>query len=349
MEEELWKPIESFENYEVSTLGRVKNTKTDRMMKLNSKGGYLCISLVNTFRQKTFKVHRLVALAFIPNTENKTDVNHMDKNKHNNNISNLEWNTRAENNLHGKLNVIITTNKNKPINRIDKNTNEILEKYNSIELAAEWVLSLRLTKTAHNGRNAIGNVITGLSNSAYGFSWELENTNQSLENEIWKQVIIENINNNEKQYFVSNLGRFKNSSGIIMDNYKVNENGYIRVFIYNKTYTLHRLIAFAFLENLENKEQVNHIDGNKLNNCLSNLEWVTNQENQLHKFKIGLGNNYTRRITQYDLEMNKIQDFNSIVEASKTLNIGKSNIGGVLTNNRKTAGGFIFKYLEQSN
>jgi len=44
--------------------------------------------------------------------------------------------------------------------------------------------------------------------------------------------------------------------------------------------------------------------------------------------------------------MNKIKDFNSIVEASKTLNIGKSNIKGVLTNYRKTAGGFIFKYLE---
>ena len=346
MEEELWKPIESFENYEVSTLGRVKNTTTDKILKLNSKCGYLCISLVNSSGKKAFKSHRLVALAFIPNPENKSDVNHMDKNKHNNNISNLEWNTRAENNLHGKLNVIITTNKNKPINRIDKNSNELLEKYNSIELAAEWCLSLGLTKTTHNGRNAIGNVITGLSNTAYGFRWELANTNQTLRDEIWKQVIIENIINNEKQYFVSSLGRFKNSSGIIMDNYKVNENGYIRVFIYNKTYTLHRLIAFAFLENSQNKEQVNHIDGNKLNNCLRNLEWVTNQENQLHKFKIGLGNNYTRKITQYDLEMNKIKDFNSIVEASKTLNIGKSNIRGVLTNYRKTAGGFIFKYLE---
>lgn len=349
MEEELWKSIENYENYHVSTLGRVKNTTTDKILKLNSKGGYLDISLVNSLGQKTFKVHRLVALAFIPNPENKTDVNHMDKNKHNNNILNLEWNTRAENNLHGKLNVIIKTNRNKSINRLDKNTNKLLEKYNSIELAAEWVLSLGLTKTVHNGRNSIGNVITGVSKTAYGFRWELENTNQSLENEIWKQVIIENIINNDKEYFVSNLGRFKNSSGIIMDNYKVNENGYIRVFIYNKTYALHRLIALAFISNLENKEHVNHIDGIKLNNCVSNLEWVTNQENQLHKFKIGLGNNYTRKITQYDLEMNKIKDFNSIVEASKTLNIGKSNIRGVLTNNRKTAGGFIFKYLEQSN
>jgi hypothetical protein len=344
--EEIWKPIENYENYHISNLGRVKNINTNKIMKLNSKGGYLGVSLVNDLNRKNFKIHRLVALAFIPNPENKSDVNHIDKNKHNNNISNLEWNTRAENNRHGKLNVIITTNKNKPINRIDKNTNELLEKYVSIETAAEWVLSLGLTKNAHNGRNSIGNVITGLSKTAYGFRWELENANKSLENETWKQVIIENVINNDKQYFVSNLGRFKNNSGIIMDNYKVNENGYIRVFIYNKTYALHRLIAFAFLENKENKEQVNHIDGNKLNNCVSNLEWVTNQENQIHKFKIGLGNNYTRKIAQYDLEMNKIKDFNSIVEASKTLNIGKSNIKGVLTNYRKTAGGFIFKYLE---
>ena len=265
----------------------------------------------------------------------------------NNNISNLEWNTRSENVIHSKLNVIITTNKNKSINRINKITNEILEKYNSIELAAEWVFNNNLTKTTHNGRNSIGNVVTGLSKTAYGFKWELENTNQSLQDEIWKQVIIENINNNDdKEYFVSNLGRFKNSSGIIMDNYKVNENGYIRVFIYNNARYLHRLIALTFLTNLENKEQVNHIDGNKLNNCVSNLECVTNQENQIHKFKIGLGNNFTRKITQYDLEMNKISDFNSIVEASKFLNISSSNIKSVLYNKQNTSKGIIFKYLE---
>jgi hypothetical protein len=131
-----------------------------------------------------------------------------------------------------------------------------------------------------------------------------------------------------------------------MDNYKVNDNGYIRVYIYNKTFALHRLIALAFIENTENKEQVNHIDGNKLNNSVENLEWVSNQENQIHKFKIGLGNNFTRKITQFDLEMNKIKDFNSIAEASKELNIGKSSIGGVLKEKQKSSKGFIFKYLD---
>jgi hypothetical protein len=76
------------------------------------------------------------------------------------------------------------------------------------------------------------------------------------------------------------------------------------------------------------------------------LEWVTNQENQIHKFKTGLGNNFTRKIGQYDLQDNLIKEFGSIAGAAKELNIGKGNIRGVLTNYRKTAGGFIFKYLD---
>jgi hypothetical protein len=121
------------------------------------------------------------------------------------------------------------------------------------------------------------------------------------------------------------------------------------IFIYNRTYALHRLIALAFIENPQNKEQVNHIDGNKINNRVDNLEWVTNSENQLHKFHIGLGNNFSRKIKQYDLEWNFIKEFNSIVIASKELNIGKTNILGVLKLRRKTAGGFIWKYSEDEN
>ena len=343
---EEWRQISDFPNYSVSSFGNVMNVKTNKMLRLCNKGGYYNISLTNENSYKTFKVHRLVAGAFIENIENKPEVNHKDKNKLNNNIVNLEWMTRHENNIHRCQGLKITNNKNKQILRLNKDDNEILEKYNSIEEAGIWAFNNEYTKTIHNGRNAIGNCLNRLSKLAYKFKWKYENTNDDLENEIWKQVILENDDISDKVYFVSNLGRFKNSSGIIMDNYKVNENGYIRVYIYNKTYALHRLVALAFIENTENKEQVNHIDGNKINNSVENLEWVTNIENQIHKFKIGLGNNFTRKIIQYDLAMNKIKGFNSIVEASKELNIGKSNIRGVLTNSRKTAGGFIFKYLD---
>jgi hypothetical protein len=103
-----------------------------------------------------------------------------------------------------------------------------------------------------------------------------------------------------------------------------------------------------FLPNLENKPFVNHKDGNKINNRSDNLEWVTCAENNLHAHKLGLTKVYTRKIIQYDLEMNEMQIFNSIVEASKQLNIGSSNIKAVLYKKQKTSGGFIWKYLEEN-
>jgi hypothetical protein len=343
---EEWRIVNDYPNYSVSNLGNMKNNLTNRMMKPTVKGGYYHISLRNDIKRKNLKVHRLVAFAFIENHENKSDVNHIDKNKLNNNISNLNWMTRKENNIHRCQGIKISSNKNKQVLRIDNNTNEVLEKYNSIEQAGIWAFENGYTKTPHNGRNAIGNCVTGLSKLAYKFRWEYENKYQDLDNEIWKEVILEEPIKIDKKYFVSNLGRFKNSSGMIMENYKVNENGYIRIYIYNKTYALHRLIASAFIENPDNKEQVNHIDGVKLNNSLENLEWVTNTENQIHKFKTGLADKSKRKIIQYDLEMNELNRFNSIVEASQSLKIGLGGIKAVLYKKQKTTSGFIFKYLE---
>lgn len=91
-------------------------------------------------------------------------------------------------------------------------------------------------------------------------------------------------------YKVSNLGRIKNPYGrIIKANYK---EGYMQVGLRNedgvKQKRLHRLVAKAFIPNPENKEQVNHINGNKSDNRVENLEWVTNFENRLHAVKTGL-------------------------------------------------------------
>jgi len=346
---ETWHTIKDFSNYSVSNFGNVMNVKTNKIMKLCVKGGYQIISLKGIAGKKSFKVHRLVASAFIENPENKPEVNHKDKNRLNNNVNNLEWNTRSENNNHRCKDVVIKNNKNKPILRIDKNTDLTLEQYNSIEDAGIWAYNNNLTSNSHNGRNSIGNCLNGLSNSAYGYKWKYVEIND-YENEEWKEINLKSIFGEDfkinKKYYVSTLGRFKNSSGKIMLNYKINYNGYIRVYIYKKTFLLHRLIALTFIENPENKEQVNHIDGNKLNNCVNNLEWCTNKENQIHKFKNGLGNNYTRKIGQYDLNGNFIKKFNSIVLASKEVNVSPSSIRGVLINYRKTSAGFIWKYLE---
>ena len=74
-----------------------------------------------------------------------------------------------------------------------------------------------------------------------------------------------------------------------------------------------------------------------------------NKENQIHKFQIGVGNNFTRCIKQYDLEGNLIKQHQSIASAAKEIGISKGAIQSVLLNKRKTAAGFIWKYLEDEN
>ena len=95
---EIFKPIEGYSDYEVSTWGRVFSRRTgDFLVPQYNKKGYLRVDLRNENGRKHFKIHRLVAKAFIPNPDGKPQVNHIDGNKSNNSVTNLEWVTNKEN------------------------------------------------------------------------------------------------------------------------------------------------------------------------------------------------------------------------------------------------------------
>lgn len=102
---EIWKDVKNFSGlYKISNLGRVYSVKSKRIMqnRPNKIRGYVLVSISFDGIVKKIPVHRLVAEAFIPNPEKKPEVNHIDGNKANNNVENLEWATKSENILHSK-------------------------------------------------------------------------------------------------------------------------------------------------------------------------------------------------------------------------------------------------------
>ena len=180
--------------------------------------------------------------------------------------------------------------------------------------------------------------------------------------EKWKRI------KETKNYYVSNYGNVKTSNYNHTNKEKILKpikynNGYLYVNINGKIRAIHRLVAETFILNPYSKPQVNHKDGNKLNNKLDNLEWVTARENTIHALKNGLINTRTEktlkakriqvrklieknkiRIKQYSKDGIYINTYNSIIEASKYTNSNSTHISLCAKGKQKTCGGYIWKY-----
>jgi len=100
-----WSRIKGYDGYSISSDGRIRNDKTNRIKSTRiNKDGYPVVDLYTNGKRYTERVHRLVATTFIPNPYNKPQVNHLDGNKCNSARDNLEWCTNSENMMHAYTN-----------------------------------------------------------------------------------------------------------------------------------------------------------------------------------------------------------------------------------------------------
>lgn len=199
--------------------------------------------------------------------------------------------------------------------------------------------------------------------------------------EIWKDI------DNYPNYQVSNFGNVKSLKNNKL--LRLSAEEYKKCFLYcngkRKTFRVHRLVAQAFLPNPNSYEVVNHIDGNKYNNCVENLEWCTYSYNTKHTYeflgrtayfkgknrseetnkKISIANKGKSKskehiqklkdvkrknakcINQYDKNNNYIKTWNCAIEIEENLGIKASNIIRNCTNKRPSAGGYVWRYANE--
>ena len=173
-----------------------------------------------------------------------------------------------------------------------------------------------------------------------------------MKKEVWKDI-----KNYEGLYQVSNLGRIKSlkhGKERILKSFK-EANGYLKICLCNnnvkKTFSIHKLVANTFLDNPKNHPVINHINGNKSDNRIINLEFCTYSYNSKQAYELGLlkrkygkENPCAKKVCQYDKKGNFIKKWDSIIEASQKLGINHSHISECCGGKYKTTGGYVWRY-----
>lgn len=312
----IWKSIPNFSTYEVSNLGNIRHNIKLNVLTALHQNGYLVVSLINNDKKfKQVSIHRIVAITFIPNDNNsRIYVNHIDGNKHNNNVINLEWNTPKENSNHA-----IDTGLKKIFCRIihlhDKNNN-LIDIFNGAN-EAERITGISRT-------SILGYCTKKRKFQQDNFIWKYADDNrigrtktdmEDLSNEIWKQF-------NDSNYEISTTGRVRNKLTKYIIKSKIDSNEResvcIRIGDERKQYIVSRLVALTYLPNDKNLPEVNHIDKNTLNNKMENLEWISGKDNMKHSF--------AKKVVQMDLDENVIKIWDSLTDAVIETNIKQTTL-----------------------
>lgn len=174
MAKEIWKDIPGYEGlYKISSYGNIMNKKNNNLKYMNRRG-YLYVSLWKNNKGKKYRVHRLVAEIFIPKIQGKDVVNHIDENKRNNKVDNLEWCTQQENlkkyfenhkTIKKSKKRITEYHKPQPVAQIDKKGN----------LIKIWDSMMQIERALNIKSGNISNCCNGKAKTVKGYYWKRYN------------------------------------------------------------------------------------------------------------------------------------------------------------------------------
>ncbi len=335
----IWKVVPFAINYKCSVFGEIRNVKTNKILAQQlDDSGYKTLKLYITPDEKAhYRVHRIVALTWIENPDNKPTVDHIDRNPANNAVVNLKWanyKEQGENTVHDRSNDV-----GKAVWQLDINTGNKIKLHQS---AKDAVIDLGKNEKI-NAVNFIRIAAKKGNTNAYGYKWEYDIRQiEEYDNEEWKLYI--EITNNK--YYVSNYGRIKNNDQLMVGFIK---KGYYYVSINKKNLRVHILVAKLFVKNDDevNNNIVNHKDLGKLNNKFSNLEWTTTALNNLHAIQ-NSSNPTHKKVVNFDKDNNILGTYLNISDAGRALEADISYIRRCCNNfHKKYVGDKLrFKYLD---
>ena len=326
--EEYWKEHPVYDKYEGSNIGRIRNKLTKKIIKQYEYKGRLQVGLRHNGERVMVISSRFILSCFTYEEKN-LECDHIDSNPLNNNIDNLRWVDKITN-----MNNINTIKKRKKPKGYS-----LGRKVACYDLDGNFVkiFSSITDASKHScvSDTAIRNACEGVCKASNGYVWKYVN-DKPLKGEIFKKHPVLDLE-------VSNLGRIRkvNSKWVRITSGSENSIGYLTYKLNGKSYFVHRLVAETFIENPQKKPQVNHIDCNKKNNSVFNLEWCTERENLLspETYK-----KVSKKVDLYDLDFNYIKTYESLSIMCRELNLQISNVSKCLKGERKSHKKYCFKY-----
>lgn len=329
--DERWAVIPGYSRYIVSTYGRIARHTGIQYEALDYSpdgAGYIRVDLASDLGEtKRHYVHRIVASVYIPNPDDKPVVDHINGIRSDNRVSNLRWATYKEN---AKSRVNQGKRRGRKVVQLSLDGTQSYIWEDMISIRRTLGLLHKRVKAACEQGTILG-----------GYYWRYYDS-IPLPGEEWRGLIF-----GQDTIFVSSLGRVRMPSGAITHGSKTN-SGYLAVVIRGTTVVVHRLVCYAFnpVPNCD-QLQVNHIDFDKHNNKITNLEWVTQSENIQHSVRAREDVKVHRPVHQFNLDGTFKATFTTAKEAGLAVGVKASCILAVCDGRRKTSKGYKWTYTKE--